>query len=331
MDADVALFRHRRVILPDYWSLLSLVLPVFAVIAAGAGARRAGWLKPEADESLLKLVVNFLYPCLIFQHVLGNDALRTPGNLLAAPLLAFVMMAGGILLAYAVAKWAGMERGAGLRTFAFSVGIFNYGYMAIPLVAELFGREMPGVLGVLFVYNVGCEAAIWTVGILMLSGVSLRDGWRRVLNPPVYALVAAVTLNLTGLAEGMPGVARQAIQMAAACAVPLGLLLIGATLVEFFNAPRTLVDRKVTPLACALRLGVIPLGMLGLAAALPLPVELRAVVIVQAAMPAGILPIVIARHHGGRPLTAVQVVLGTTAVGLFIVPLWLKLGLGWLR
>jgi predicted permease len=315
VDAAAALIRHERVILPDYWTLLSLVLPVFAVIAAGAGARRAGWLRPEADESLLKLVVNFLYPCLIFQHVLGNDALRTPGNLLAAPLLAFVMMAGGISLAYLAA----------------SVGIFNYGYMAIPLVAELFGRKMPGVLGVLFVYNVGCEAAIWTVGILMLSGVSLKDGWRKVLNPPVYALAAAVTLNLTGMAGWIPGVARQPIQMAAACAVPLGLLLIGATLVEFFNAPRTLVDRKVTPLACLLRLGVIPLGMLGLAALLPLPEELRAVVVVQAAMPAGILPIVIARHHGGRPLTAVQVVLGTTAVGLFIVPFWLRIGLGWLR
>ena len=46
--------------LPGYWTLLALVMPVFAVIAAGAGARRLAWLKPEADESLLKLVVNFL-------------------------------------------------------------------------------------------------------------------------------------------------------------------------------------------------------------------------------------------------------------------------------
>ena len=90
------------------------------------------------------------------------------------------------------------------------------------------------------------------------------------------------------------------------------------------------MDRKVTPLACALRLGLIPLVMLCAAVWLPLPRELREVIVVQAAMPAGILPIVIAKHHGGRPLTAVQVVLGTTAVGLFVVPLWLRLGLGWI-
>ena len=129
-----------------YWTLVALVMLVFAVITAGAGARRIGWLPPEAEESLLKLVVNLLYPCLIFSNVLGNAALRTPGNLLAGPVMGFVAMAGGIGLAYGVARWAGFSVGSGLRTFAFSVGIFNYGYMAIPLVEPLFGRETLGVL-----------------------------------------------------------------------------------------------------------------------------------------------------------------------------------------
>jgi predicted permease len=312
--------------MPGYWTLVALVLPVFAVIAAGAGARRIGWLRPEAEESLLKLVVNLLYPCLIFSNVLGNEALRTPGNLLAGPLMGFVTMAGGIGLAYLVAKWAGFSTGRGLRTFAFSVGIFNYGYMAIPLVEALFGRE---TLGVLFVFNVGCEAAIWTVGILVLAGVSVRDGWRRLFNAPVFALVLAVILNVTGAGVWLPQIVKTAVAMCGASAVPLGLLVIGATLVEYFGAPRTLVDRRVTPLACALRLGLIPVLMLALAALLPLPREVQQVLIVQAAMPAGILPIVIAKHYGGQPLTAVQVVLGTTAAGLLVVPLWLQAGLRW--
>ncbi|MEY4487974.1 MAG: hypothetical protein RIQ79_482 [Verrucomicrobiota bacterium] len=313
-------------IMPGYWTLLALVLPVFAVIAAGAGARRIGWLRPEADDSLLKLVVNLLYPCLIFSNVLGNSALRAPGNLLAAPAMGFVTMAGGIGLAYIVAKWAGFATGKGLRTFAFSAGIFNYGYMAIPLVEALFGRE---TLGVLFVFNVGCEAAIWTVGILVLAGVSMRDGWRRLFNAPVFALVLAVVLNVSGAGAWLPQIVKTAVAMCGASAVPLGLLLIGATLVEYFEAPSKLVDPKVTPLACALRLGVLPVLMLALAALLPLPREVKQVLIVQAAMPAGILPIVIAKHYGGQPLTAVQVVLGTTAAGLLVVPLWLQAGLHW--
>jgi predicted permease len=62
---------------------------------------------------------------------------------------------------------------------------------------------------------------------------------------------------------------------------------------------------------------------------LPLSIELKRVLVVQAAMPAGVMPIIIARHYGGQPLTAVQIVLGTTILALLTIPLWLRVGLAW--
>jgi predicted permease len=76
-----------------------------------------------------------------------------------------------------------------------------------------------------------------------------------------------------------------------------------------------------------LRLGVLPVLFLLIARFLPCSADLKRVIIVQAAMPAGILPLVIAKHYGGRTLTAVQVVIGTTVLGIFLIPLWLRLGL----
>lgn len=312
--------------MPTYWQLLLLILPVFALIAIGAVMRRVKWLTAEADASLLKLVVNFLYPCLIFENVLGNAALRQPGNLLLAPLVGFVTIAMGIYLSYYAGRAIGLTQGEGLRTFAFSTGIYNYGYVALPLMAALFGSDS---VGVLLVHNVGCEAAIWTVGILMLAGLSLRDGWRKLVNPPVFALIAAVLGNTLDLGRFMPGVALNVIHLSAACAIPLGLMLIGATLVEFFTRPRELFDVRVTLTSSLLRLGVLPVLFLLLAKFLPCPDDLKRVIIVQAAMPAGILPLVIAKHYGGRPLTAVQVVIGTTVLGVFLIPLWLHLGIRW--
>ena len=67
-----------------------------------------------------------------------------------------------------------------------------------------------------------------------------------------------------------------------------------------------------------------------LAKVLPISQDLKRVMMVEAAMPAGIIPILIAKHYGGQPLTAVQVVVGTTAVGLIEIPLWLRLGLAWI-
>jgi malate permease and related proteins len=246
--------------------------------------------------------------------------------LLLSPLVGFVTIAMGIYTAYYVGRAVGLTPGEGLRTFAFSTGIYNYGYIALPLMVALFGKES---VGVLLVHNVGCEAAIWTVGILMLAGLSLRDGWRKLFHPPVFALIAAVLGNTLDLGRFVPAVVLDVVHLSAACAIPLGLLLIGATLMEYFGRPRELFDARVSLVSSLLRLGVLPVMFLVLAKFLPCPDDLKRVIIVQAAMPAGILPLVIAKHYGGRPLTAVQVVIGTTVLGVFLIPLWLRLGLYW--
>ncbi|MDR1282804.1 MAG: AEC family transporter [Opitutaceae bacterium] len=309
-----------------YWQLLQLILPVFAVIAIGAGLRQAGWLGVEADNSLLKIVVGCFYPCLIFDSVMGNAALRDPGNLALAPLTGFVATAGGIVIAFYVGKALGLSSGGGLRTFAFAAGIYNYGYIPVPLMESLFGRES---LGLLLVHNAGCEAALWTVGILVLSGLSPREGWRKLVNPPVCALVAALLFNSLRLSHLVPGVVRETVRMCAVCAIPLGLVLIGATLVEFLQRPRGLFDVRTGLGSILLRLGALPLLMLVCARCLPCSIDLKRVLVVQAAMPAAILPIVIARYYGGRPLVAVQVVFATSAVGIFLIPLWMGFGLKW--
>jgi predicted permease len=311
----------------SYWQILLLILPVFALIAIGVGMRRLAWLTAEAESSLLKMVVNFLYPCLIFENVLNNDALRVPSNLALAPLLGLVLMVLTIVASLYAGRALGLTQGHGLRTFAFAVGINNYGYIPIPLMAALFGT---GSLGVLLVHNVGCEAAIWTAGILVLSGLSLREGWRKLVNAPVIALALALAGNLLNVGPHVPAFAREVIHQSAICAIPLGLLLIGGTLEQYFARPHELFEAKVTFSATLLRLGLYPLVYLVAAKYLPCTVELKRVLIVQAAMPAGILPIVIAKHYGGHPLTAVRVVIGTTVLGILVIPLWIRLGLAWI-
>jgi malate permease and related proteins len=80
----------------------------------------------------------------------------------------------------------------------------------------------------------------------------------------------------------------------------------------------------------ALRLGVLPIIVIAMAKFLPCPIELKRVLIVQAAMPTAMMPIIIARLYGGHPRTAVQIVLGTTALGILVIPLWLRAGLEWM-
>lgn len=312
----------------NYWQLLLLVVPVFALIGVGVLARKLHWVEGEAETGLIRLVVNVCAPCLIFESVSGNVALRTPANLLLPPLLGFGVTFLGIRAGLLVARSIGLHVGTGLRTFALTVGIANYGYLPLPIMEAIWG---PDSRAVLLVHNIGVEAAIWTVGVLVLSGQSLRDGWRKLVSPIMVTLLLAVGVNLGGGTEHLPTFFTSVVHSLAVCAIPLGLIMTGVNLAQYLHDPAELFDRRISLAAMALRMGVLPVVILALAYLLPLSVELKRVLVVQAAMPAAVIPIIIARLYGGHPRTAVQIVLGTTALGILVIPLWLRAGLAWLN
>lgn len=312
--------------MPTYLQLLALVLPVFALIAIGVVVRRVHWVEGEAETSLIRLVVNLFMPCLIFESVANNAALREPANLLLPPLVGFGVTCLAIRAGLFVAKSIGLHVGTGLRTFGLAVGLANYGYLPLPIMAGIWGPESRGVL---LVHNVGVEAALWTVGVLVLSGLSLREGWRKLISPVLISLILAVICNLSGVAAHIPQMAMDAVHSLAVCAIPLGLIMTGVNLANYLNAPRELFDLKVSVAAMALRLGALPVAMMVLAKYLPCSVELKRVIIVQGAMPAGVISIIVSKLYGGHPRTAVQIVLGTTALGVLVIPLWLRFGMAW--
>lgn len=60
---------------------------------------------------------------------------------------------------------------------------------------------------------------------------------------------------------------------------------------------------------------------------LPATIELKRVLVLQAAMPAAIFPIAMARHYGGDVRLAMRVVFATSLAGLVTIPLWIRWGL----
>ncbi len=311
----------------SYLDLLLLILPVFGVMAVGVVMRRKQWLKPEADDSLLRLLVNVLYPCIIFNHVFDNPALREPANLGWAPLMGFLTMSAGMAICYGAGRVLGFTTGNGLRTFAFTVGIYNYSYITVPVMEDLFGSES---IGVLFVHNLGCEVAIWVVGILVLSGQSLRTGWRKLFNAPIFALIFSIGVNLSGSSAHVPEALLVVVRALAACAIPLGLILSGATLGEQMSRKISdLFDLRTTLAAVVLRLGVLTSMMLLAAKYGPFSEDLRHVIVVQAVMPAGFISMVLVNHYGGHPLVAARVVVATVFAGVLLIPFWLRFALAW--
>jgi predicted permease len=308
----------------SYSQLLLTVAPVIALIALGLPLRRSGWISEQGEESLLILVVRVLMPALIFESVAGHSAVSGAGDVLLPPLIGFVVTSLSVALAWYAARALGLTVGHGLRTFALAVGLTNYGYLPLPLMDVLFG---PASRATLLMHNAGVEAAIWTTGVLVVTGASPRAAWRKLLNFPLAALALAVVVRLTGLSAHIPQAAWQFVHGLAVCAVPLGLLLTGASFAPHLSDPKQLVNPRIIATAWVLRLAVLPWIYLLAAKFMPLSVELKQVMVVQAAMPTAVISVIVARIYNGQPLVALQIILGTTALAVFTIPFWIRFGL----
>jgi predicted permease len=308
----------------SYGQLFLAVAPVIALIGLGLPLRRMNLITEAGEETLLNLIVRVLTPCLIFESVVRRATVDGASDVLLPPLAGFLLTSVSLAVGWYAARALGLTIGHGLRTFALGVGITNYGYLPLPLMDTLFGPESRAFL---FMHNAGVEAAIWTTGVLIVTGESPRAAWRKLLNMPLIALVVALVVKLTGLGPHVPEVVWAFIHALAICAVPLGLLMTGSSFAPHLDDPRQLVNPRVIGTAWLLRLAVLPWVYLLAARYVPVSPELAQVLVVQAAMPSAVMSVIVARIYGGQPLVAVQIILGTTALAVFTIPFWIKFGL----
>lgn len=308
----------------EFQTVVAAVLPVFTVAGLGFLIRRLDWLTREADGSLLRVLINLLVPCFFLDSILGNAALRHANNILVPPLVGFVTVAFGIGVSFAVRRFTGLKSPAERRTFAFLSGTYNYGYVPLPLALSLFGRETAAVL---IVHNLGVEIALWTIGLTMLGGAKLKESWRNMLTPPLVTIVVAIVSNAVGLGERVPDFLGRTFHMIGVCAIPVGILLIGATVADLLPDFKPGKGARVMVFGCVLRLGILPVFFLALAKVGPFSLELKRVILLQAAMPAAVFPIIMARHYGGDTSTALRIVIATSVMSLVTIPLWLRAGM----
>jgi hypothetical protein len=124
------------------------------------------------------------------------------------------------------------------------------------------------------------------------------------------------------------GPPRKALSMIGVGAFPLAVFITGCTIMDLVVAEKPTL--RIILGSSLVRLVLAPAAFLTAAKFLPIASELREVLVVQAAMPAAMTPIMLARMYGGRPAIAVQIVVFTTALSLLSLPWIITLGCEWI-
>lgn len=304
-------------------SILSLVIPVFALIGSGYLARRTGVIGPQAVSELNRVVVYLALPALLFDVMAHAE----PADLAQwGFILAFGLACGAVFYGtLAVSLLAG--RSLGVASLDGLTGSYaNTAYMGFPVLLMLFGDDSLVPVTI---------ASILTVCVLFASAIVLIEVGRHheirplrlalkvanalVRNPLLIAPVAGVLYGLTGL--GFPAAADGFLKLLGGAASPLALIVIGLFLAEPRNVSRTEVGASA--LLAAVKLVVHPALTWGLAVMLNVPPRLAAMAVLLAAMPTGTGPFMLAEFYKLPAVITSAVILISTLGALATLPLFM--------
>lgn len=326
------------------WSILPLAR-LGVLVAIGAFLFRKGILTAPAVSALARLTVALLLPSFIATSILAQFR---PGEAFYRgwyflPLAAVAMIGIFALLAWPIAH-IGRDWLRPRCTVA-TLSFHNAGYLAIPIVTELYARppldEHQGpMLALLFLFIMGISPLMWSVGVMAFRGTGGADGepaWRKAISPPFVASVASVLACLLHIPQMVsPQTLTHVLSpfvLLGNCTVPLMMLILGATLMQLDHSYRP--PLRVTALALPLRLVLFPalaLGLLSLLLAWGMLDRSKAIILfIESAMPTAVAITVIAHRYGSphAAQAASGLIFLQYIAAAVTLPVWLMVW-GWL-
>jgi predicted permease len=278
--------------------VLSTVLPVFCVVAVGygLGGRRATDVRTLSDLALL-----VTSPALLFSVLAGTELDAGRALVLVSGTL---WIAGGTAL-IAVAYRSVRRVGRGLLLPSV---FFNAGNMGLACSRLAFGPEGLEAAAIVFV-TIALLTSLF--GIWIAKG---ENGLSEALRMPLlYGSAGGLALAATRVE--LPRLVMEPIEMLGAMAIPLMLLTLGIQLrrLQVRNVRHALV-------AVGVRMGGgFALG-LGFVTLLGVDGVDRQVLLLDSAMPAAVINVVISQRYGADPELVASAVVLSTLASVAVIP-----------
>ena len=300
--------------------VICTIIPIFMLIMLGAGVRHLGFMKADFIAAANRLVFYLAIPALVFR-ALTKASLRAEFDPEAV-----ILMIVAVLFVVGLAVFYNHRRPDPDRTlsgtFAQAAIHGNLGY--IGLAVAFYYLDEAGFARVSML--VGFLMILQNLlGVILLQYYCGRNQTPRVrdmfmpvlLNPIILAAVGGIVFNLSRLP--MPQVFDRFLLILSGLALPMGLLLIGAS-ISFALLRKWLPKALLIAFLKLILMPSVTLLLFHLAG-----VDVRSIVpaIILLAAPTATLTYVMAREMGGHVDLAVAAVSLTTILSAFSYAFWL--------
>lgn len=262
------------------------ILSIILMIALGYFIKRIDLISINDVDSLNNLVIYVLLPCMIFSALYSADLSLIPVLGFLPFIILFSSFITGIVSYFILKKLNFSDRK--LWSVLITLMIANTGFMGYPVNIGIFGYD--GFLRAIF-----CDIAtmftflILSFVLVLKFGGTVKTAIRKILFfPPLWAIVLGVCLNLANIQIG--DVLNNTINYLGNGAIPVIMISLGIS-IDFIGIKR---NRSMVAFTLVMKLLFFPLVAFFIVSFFGLVDLQYSVSIVEAAMPSGMLSLILA-------------------------------------
>lgn len=300
--------------------VLQQMIVLFIIMIVGYVCYKMSWIDNHSYSKLSKIVVNIMNPMLIINGVVnqqtGNDYKKIGMNLLLV-LIYFLLLIG---LSSLVVKILRIDRSPE-SLYRLMLIFSNVGFIGIPVISSVYGET--SVLYIAF-YILGYNLLLYTYGLHLArksAGAEKTEqkgsALRKILNPGVFACLIAIVIFAFQLK--VPGPVETLISYLGEPAVPLSMILIGASMAQQ-DLRKLFTDVKMY-LFLAIRLLLIPIMAALVIRNLAIDPQIAGVFVLMLAMPVGSIVVLLASDQGADESCCIKGSVLSTLMSVVTIPL----------
>ena len=304
--------------------ILTIILPVFIVLAFGYAAVWAGLFSDDAVDGLMTFAQKFAIPCLLFRAISTLDL----GQNFDAPLL--FSFYSGVVAAFVLgmlgARYLFNRSWEDCVAIAFCCLFSNTLLLGLPITERAFGADaLLGNYAIIAIHApFGYMLGITAMELVRAKGTPLSHLPMKVAkamfsNALVLGIALGFVVNLGGMP--LPMVFTDAVDLMVRAALPAALFGLGGVLYRY----RPEGDLRTILYVCVISLGLHPAIVWVMGHEFDLSTAALRSAVVTAAVAPGINAYVFANMYGAAKRVAASSVLIGTALSIVTASVWITL------
>ena len=204
--------------------VINSLFMIFIMIIPGIIFQKKGLIDANQSKGISTIVVNLTWPCLVIdamQVEFSQKIFRSSQYIFVIVLLIFAIT---FAIAFLLVKMMKIKREQS-GIFAFMLVFANTGFMGIPVINALYGKQAVFYASVIEMVN---DIMLFTVGIMLIqfsAGAKTKIRFKEFLTPGMIGVVIGYVMFLCNLK--LPGFLGHSVNIIGAATTPLTMFVIG--------------------------------------------------------------------------------------------------------